>query len=82
MSDSDETLTRTEREYQELLAALQQLKRELRLERDAARRRRSRSRGRRSERASNRRLRNGGRSLSGETVKTTEVLGEMPPSAN
>jgi hypothetical protein len=81
-SDSDETLTRTEREYQELLAALQQLKRELRLERDAVRRRRSRSRGRRSERTNNRRLRNGARSLSGETIKTTNVLGEMLPSTN
>jgi hypothetical protein len=51
-TSEDERLTRTEREYQEVLSALQDLKRELKLEREAMRaeRRRSRSRGRQLER--------------------------------
>ncbi|CCX06961.1 Protein of unknown function [Pyronema omphalodes CBS 100304] len=51
-TSEDERLTRTEREYQEVLSALQDLKREMKLEREAMRaeRRRSRSRGRQLER--------------------------------
>ncbi|KAF8537413.1 hypothetical protein BDD12DRAFT_887731 [Trichophaea hybrida] len=68
--ESEDKLTRTEREYQEVLEALQQLKREMRLEREAARseRRRSRSRGRPLER-----IRRSGtsRSASGGTVKAS-----------
>lgn len=59
----EEKLTRTEREYQEVLEALQQLKREMMLERSE--RRRSRSRGRRMERG----RRNSSARQSKETVR-------------
>jgi len=66
--EGDEKLTRTEREYQEVLEALQQLKREMKMEREAMRseRRRSRSRGRPLER---RRRSGPSRSASKETVR-------------
>ena len=71
-SGDDETLTRTEKEYQEILETLQTLKREMRMEREAMRseRRRSKSRGRRMERMPRRsRERSRERSQSRETLR-------------
>jgi hypothetical protein len=70
--DPNEILTRTEREYQELLEALQKLKRDFRLEREAFRKERARprTRGRLLDRETSRgRDWRNSRSLSKETVR-------------